>query len=193
MASQRSSQEEAMRVSARLVPVLCCIVATAACDFEQITFGDHDFGRTGERFQPWLVTDHDTYVAYYRRDTIELDIPFTFHNRGRVAVAVPRCGPPHQPALDKLVSGEWHEVLAPVAPCWDEPLVIGVGRSQRFLVRVRAGRPHTFIEPQFRTTHVPGTYRLRWELYEYDAAAPFRVGRMLPIEHRVSDEFRIIH
>jgi hypothetical protein len=182
-----------MRTLSRLIPVLCCAAAVAACDVDRVTFGVHGADHGGARFQPWLVTDHDTYIAYYRRDTIEIDIPFTYHNRGRVAVAVPRCTQPHRPVLDRLVSGEWHEVLTPVEACWDEPLVIGVGRSERFMLRVRAGRPHTTIEPQFRTTHIPGTYRLRWELYEHDPAAPFRIGPLLPIEHRVSNEFRIIH
>jgi hypothetical protein len=175
----------------RAVLVLCCGLTAAACDIERITFGE---ARTGAvRLQPWLETDRLTYTAYYTRDTIELDIGFTFHNDGRVPVAIPRCVHPHRPVLDRLTGGRWHEVFTPVETCWAEPLVVGAGRSERFVFRVRAGRPHTRIEPQFRTSHVPGTYRLRWDLYEYDAFSQFRTGRRLPMEHRVSNEFRIVH
>jgi hypothetical protein len=166
-------------------------VALTACDVNQITFGD-TAGTVRNRWEPWLETGRGTYTAWYSGDRIELDIDFTFTNRGRRTVAIPRCTVPHQPALDKLVGGEWVEVVASRSQCWERPALLGAGRSEQFTYRVRAGRLYSGLEPEFRTTQVPGTYRLRWDIYEVDEFSQFGIGALLPIEHRVSNEFRIV-
>lgn len=181
-----------MRQLSTAIGLVSVVVLATACEVERISFGEAGAAVRG-RWDPWLETGRSAYTAWYTRETIELDVGFTFHNRGRSMVAVPRCGRPHGPALDKLLGGEWVEVLAPLEQCWEEPLVIGPGRSEHFTARIRAGRPHTFIEPQFRTNHVPGVYRLRWEVYHYDRLSQFGIGGLLPIEHRVSNEFRVTH
>jgi hypothetical protein len=169
------------------------VILTSACELDQVTFGDRTGRGAPERFEPWLTTDRLSYTAFFTPTTIEIDIGFTFVNHGRTAVAVPRCTHPYRPVLDKLIGHEWFEVFTPLEPCWDEPLVINAGRSHDFVFRVRAARPHTHGQPQFLTTRLPGTYRLRWEVYEYDVFSQFRVGRLLPIVNRVSNEFRIVH
>jgi hypothetical protein len=171
--------------------VLVLAVLSGACEVERITFGDAGATTIRERWQPWLETGRTVYRAWFTAETIELDIGFTFHNRGRTTVAIPRCTLPHQPALDKLVGGEWVEVVSPIHMCWEDPVTVGPGRSRHFTYRLRAGRSHTPHEPRFRTSRIPGTYRLRWEIYHYDALAQFRIGPPLPIEHRVSNEFQI--
>jgi hypothetical protein len=182
-----------MRYVARLLAVLAVLLVTAGCDVEQITLGGVGAGAVPERWEPWIETDRTTYVARYTAQTVELTIGFRFENRSRLSAAVPRCTQPHRPVLDKLVFGEWVEVFTPIEGCWGEPFVIGPRRAASFTFRVQAGRPHTFHEPQFRTSHIPGIYRLRWDVYEYDPFSQFRVGAPFPIEHRVSNEFRIIH
>jgi hypothetical protein len=177
---------------ARPAVVLCTLLLLAGCDVDQVMFGGAGGVQVPVRHEPWLRVVQGPVIAYYRPDTIELDVAFTFTNRGRTTVAVPRCTRPHQPALDKLIGHEWVEVLAPAGACWAEPLVIGAGRTVTVDLRVVAGRWHTFIEPQFRTSRVPGIYRLRWDIYEYDALSQFRIGARLPVEYRVSNEFRII-
>jgi len=180
--------------AARRIGWLVMVAAVAACDVDRITIGVGTAGlHHADRWDPWLITDRTTYVARYTASTVILDINFQFENRSRVAVAIPRCTQPHRPVLDKLVAGEWVEVFTPLETCWDQPLVVGPGRTSQFSVRVRAGLPHTNIHPQFRTSHVPGTYRLRWDLYRYEPHAQFRIGAALPLEYRVSNEFRIVH
>ncbi|CAN5756334.1 hypothetical protein BH23GEM9_BH23GEM9_32320 [soil metagenome] len=180
-----------MQHAVRILGVLACAVTLTACEVERVTFGQTGAALARDRWDPWLDTDRSVYRAWYTQDRIELDIGFRFVNRLRQPVAIPGCGHAYRPSLDKLVGGEWVEVLSYREPCWDEPLVIGVGRERTFLYRIRAGRPHTLIEPQFQTTHLPGTYRLRWEIYEYDAFSQFRIGNLLPTEYRVSNTFRI--
>jgi hypothetical protein len=185
--------EPIMQHPVRGFGVLLALVLLTACDATRISFGDEAGHRVPERWRPWLTTDHQTYVVGYTHNTVELTIGLRFENRSRQSVAIPRCAFAHSPVLDKLVFGEWVEVLTPVRQCWDLPIVVGPGRTVTHTWRISAGRPHTTIQPQFQTTRIPGTYRLRWELYEYDPLSQFHVGRLLPIEHRVSNEFRIIH
>jgi hypothetical protein len=183
-----------MQHVARGFGVLLVAFFAAGCDVAEITFGgtDASYG-TSQRWSPWITTDHQTYVLEYTQNTVGFDIVLRFHNRGRVAAAIPRCGGAHRPVLEKLVWGEWVEVLSPQEECWDVPAVVGPGRSASYVYRVRAGRPHTTLEPQFRTNNIPGTYRLRWDIYEYDMLSQFHIGPLLPIESRVSNEFRVIH
>jgi hypothetical protein len=183
-----------MQWTARYMALAAAVAVLPACDVERITVGG-GFHSTAaqERGEPWLVTDRTVYTAHYTRETIEITIGFRFHNHSRFPVAVPRCTHFHRPVLDKLVGDEWVEVFTPLEACWSEPLVVGAGRYQDFTFRVQAGRPHTVHHPQFQTTRIPGIYRLRWDVYQYDALSQFRVGAPLPIEHRVSNEFRIVH
>jgi hypothetical protein len=177
----------------RRVVVFAALLAATGCDVDRITVGGHPGVVVTDRWTPWLVTDHSVYTLRYTAQTVEVDIRFRFENRSRHAVAIPRCTHPYRPALDKLIGGEWVEVLSPRDLCWNEPVVVGPNRSQYFAFRVQAWRPHMGLEPRFQTNHIPGTYRLRWDIYEYDAFGQFRIGAPLPIEHRVSNEFRLIH
>jgi hypothetical protein len=173
--------------------MIAALLLVAGCDVDRVTVGGAPTAVVSERWTPWLITDHTVYVLRYTRQTVEVDLRFRFENRGRQPVAIPRCTHPYRPALDKLIWGEWVEVLSPRELCWDEPVVVGPGRFHYFTFRIQAGRPHTALEPQFQTSHIPGTYRLRWDIYEYDPFAQFRIGAPLPIEHRVSNEFRLIN
>lgn len=56
-----------------------------------------------------------------------------------------------------------------------------------------AGLPGNNAYPKFETDEVPGIYRLVWGLqrtWTPDSAGP-GLGEMLPLEERVSNEFRI--
>jgi hypothetical protein len=183
-----------MQQLARGLGLVLVALLAAGCDVESITLGDEGAGRRApDRWQPWITTDHQTYVLGYTQSTVELTIGLRFDNRGRASAAIPRCAGTHRPALDKLMWGEWVEVLSHAESCWDVPVVVGPGRSVSYVYRIRAGRPHTNLYPQFQTSHIPGTYRLRWDIYEYDMHSQFHIGPLLPIESRVSNEFRIIH
>jgi hypothetical protein len=185
-----------MRAAIRVLTVCMLPLLVTGCDVDSITLGAAG-SRLPERFEPWLLTDRETHVILFTPETIEFEVPFTFTNRGPAAVAIPRCTQPGarhglpMPALDKLVQGEWVEVLRAAESCFGDPLVIRRGASHEFTARIVAGRPHTHIQPQFRTTQLPGSYRLRWEVYEHDPFASFRFGRLLPVEYRVSNEFRL--
>jgi hypothetical protein len=176
------------------VPAIAALIAfsVSACELERLSLGAPRAGLEPIPPDAWLQTDRLTYSAFFTATTIEFDVGFTFTNRARFAVAIPRCVRPFRPALDKLIAGVWVEVLRHAEACVAEPLVIGPRRSQRFVLRVRAGRPNSFIEPQFRTAELPGIYRLRWQVYEHDPTRPDGVGPLLPLEFRVSNEFRII-
>jgi hypothetical protein len=187
-----------MGYGAQRFPVRATIVAAtlvlAGCEIDGATVGVASTGpAAADGYDPWLVPDRTTYVARYTSQTVEVAIPFHFQNRSRVPVAIPACTHPRPPVLDKLVAGEWVEVYTPLQSCWAEPLVVAPGRSVHATLRVRAGLQHTTIEPRFRTSRIPGTYRLRWEAYRYEPHAQFRIGAALPLEHRVSGEFRIMH
>lgn len=176
----------------RVLALTASIAVVAACDVERISFGVAD--GAARRWDPWIVTDRAVYPVFYTATGVEADIGFTFHNRSRSTVVVPACGgQPHRPVLEKLIHGEWFEVFTPLEECWGEPLRIGPGATRSYTFRVRAARPHTGLQPRFETDHVPGIYRLRWAVHEVDADAPFRLGWPLPLEYRVSNEFRLTH
>jgi hypothetical protein len=183
-------------LAVRGMAVVLAVLALGGCDVDRLAFGGSPsviVADPANRWEPWLSTDRTVYVARYTSHTIELTIRFRFENRSRISAAIPRCTHPHRPVLDKLLGGEWVEVFTPAEMCWGEPLVVGPGRYQDFSFPVQAGRPHTMLEPQFRTTQIPGIYRLRWDVYQYDAFGQFRIGAPFPIEYRVSNEFRITH
>jgi hypothetical protein len=179
-----------MRRGIRTLAGVSCILVLAGCEVEQVTFGTNE--GAARRADWWLETDSLVYTVEYTPNTVVLDIAFTFHNRTSRTLAVPRCAQVHRPALEKLVYGEWHEVYRPFEECWADPLLIPPGAVRRFSYPIRAPRTPAGEGPRFETSHIPGRHRLRWEVYEHDPFAPYRIGWPLPLQYRVSNEFRLV-
>lgn len=156
--------------------------------------GDQAQGQAPTTSGAPLQTDR----ASYRLDTTsrghQLDIDFTFTNPTGRRVYVPTCRTPHPPGLEKWQNGAWVRAYSPVVlECLGPPLVIEPGAAYAGTLSIHAGRAGTRQYPQFQVESIPGTYRLVWNVlgnWAPDGPEP-GLGTPLPLEQRVSNNFRI--
>jgi hypothetical protein len=115
----------------------------------------------------------------------------TFTNRTNGAVYLPVCKGVLPPHLEKRVNDEWVLAHAPIIPlCLGSPVKIKSGKSYRYIFKMQARLP-TYEGPGFYPEEVAGTYRLVWEIYETWTPDKYPLGKLLPLEKRVSNEFRL--
>jgi hypothetical protein len=141
-----------------------------------------------------IRTDRAEYVADRSGGGVSLDIPIRFVNPTQGPVWVSTCHSVYPPVLEKLVAGAWEKAYnEPVLLCLGVPIVIQAGGTYDYTFRIRAAAPGTNTYPQFEQPSVPGTYRLVWAVYEGDGSDLARevAPRMLPLDQRVSNSFRI--
>ena len=141
-----------------------------------------------------IQTDRAEYAVRYTQQLAELTIGVKYVNRTGGTVYLPTCQVPHPPVLEKRVGTGWVAAYrAPVLMCLGPPVVIRPGERYDYTFKVSAGRPGTNYFPQFEVAEITGTYRLVWGLlgtWDPDGSGP-GLGRPLPLEQRVSNEFRI--
>jgi hypothetical protein len=153
---------------------------------------------------PLIRTDQSIYTASRGADTlddgsiwgeyVELAIPLTYTNTTGGPITLPTCLGVNPPALEKREGTGWRVAYCPIVPaCLGPPVVILPGEVYRYDYRVRGYLPGGRILPQFETS-VPGTYRLIWDAYETwtPNSGESGLGRVLPLEKRVSNEFEIV-
>ncbi len=141
-----------------------------------------------------IETDRREYEPRLTESFVEFDIALRYTNRTGTPVYIPTCHGTVPPAMERLGDGGWARFYAPIWPaCRGIPVVVAAGSTYTYVYRVRAGRPGTRFYPAFDLTQLPGTFRLAWRLYEARTTAGPRVerGELLPLEERVSNEFRI--
>jgi hypothetical protein len=138
-----------------------------------------------------LQTDAAVYTVAAEPTVYVADIPLTYTNPMNHAVAVPACGSPHKPVLEKRVDGEWVRAFQwPEPMCITSPLVIARGATHHFTFPLRASRlPNT--APVFEVDEIPGTYRFVWWVGVHDRRADNGLGEPLPFELRVSNTFEL--
>ena len=142
-----------------------------------------------------IRTDRAEYVADRAGGGVSLDIPIRYVNPTQGPVWVSTCHSVYPPTLEKLVGDAWVPAYnEPVLLCLGVPIVIQAGASYEYTFRVRASPRGTNTYPQFELESVPGTYRLVWGVYEGDGTglAKGEEPRLLPLDQRVSNSFRII-
>jgi hypothetical protein len=141
-----------------------------------------------------IQTDRAEYTLRYTEQLAEATIGVRYTNRTGSPVYLPTCHVPHPPVLEKRVGSTWVAAYRPaVLACLGPPVVIQPGATYEYTFKVVAGRPGTNSFPQFEVAEIPGTYRLVWGLlstWDPDGPGP-GLGRSLPLEQRVSNEFRI--
>jgi hypothetical protein len=141
-----------------------------------------------------IQTDSAIYHLRTTEHAHELTIGLTYTNPTGSPVYIPTCHTPHPPVLEKWEGGEWVTAYAPVVLlCLGPPVVIGAGEVYAYRYEVSATRrPNTI--PRFEVAELPGTYRLVWRMlgtWTPDGSEP-GLGKELPLEHRVSNTFRIV-
>ncbi|HKG95029.1 MAG TPA: hypothetical protein VKA84_24140 [Gemmatimonadaceae bacterium] len=126
---------------------------------------------------------------------IEITIGLRYVNRTGATTYLPVCGGVHPPALQKLVRGEWVAAYSPfVDLCLQAPVEVRPGKSYRYSYRVLAWPQGGWSRPYFEIDEIAGTYRAVWTIYEtWTPGGPEPgLGRLAPLEGRVSNEFRIV-
>ena len=138
----------------------------------------------------------DSSIYHFRTTEHEhaLTIGLSYTNPTGSSVYIPTCHVPNPPVLEKWENGEWVTAYAPVVwLCLGPPVIIGAGDVYRYTYRVSATRrPNTL--PRLAVTQIPGTYRLVWHMlgtWTPHGSEP-GLGKELPLEHRVSNTFRIV-
>ena len=184
-----------------LVPVL--LSALAACGGRS-AMGPGDGSGSDVSGSAPIQTDRASYTA--RRQTmhlvdgtryenyLELTIGLRYTNPTDEPIYLVTCLDVNPPVLEKKEGAEWVTAFAPIVPeCLGPPVVIGRGESYEYIYRIEAFLPGSRVMPQFQT-EVPGTYRLVWTAYRTWLANSVEagLGRELPLEQRVSNEFSIV-
>jgi hypothetical protein len=125
---------------------------------------------------------------------VQLFIRLRYTNPTTGSIYLPTCHTVSPPVLEKLEARGWVTAFAPIVQaCLGPPEIIERGRTFEYLYHVQAYLPGSRVMPQFQTA-VPGTYRLVWSAYATWTAYGTEpgIGRELPLEARVSNEFEIV-
>jgi hypothetical protein len=142
---------------------------------------------------PAILTDASTYTLVWRDHVLEVAIPFTFENRLPQPVYLQRCAGVLPPSLETKVDGEWRKAWSAPDYCASSiPLQLAAGQRYSDTLRVYAHPFGDEREPQFATPEVGGIHRLQWDrvLRSFDVHA-LPPGDLVPLRHRVSNEFRL--
>ena len=173
-----------------LATLVLVLTVAAGCGVGRILgFEDEPPALTGAPIQTDSVVYHvRTTASSYE---MVMDLRYTNPTRGRVYIST--CHTPHPPVLEKWEGGEWVTAYAPVVLlCLGPPVVIERGERYRYTYRIMAARRPN-AAPRWSVAEIPGTYRLEWHLlgtWTPDGSEP-GLGKLLPIEQRISNTFRI--
>ena len=151
-----------------------------------------------------ILTDQSVYTV--QRGTTHLDdgtlygryvqlfMQLRYTNSTAGPIYLPTCHTVHPPVLERKQGSEWVTAFAPIVQaCLGPPAIIDRGGTFRYAYSVQAYVPGSRVMPQFQTA-VAGTYRLVWSAYATwtgHGSEP-GLGRELPLEARISNEFDIV-
>jgi hypothetical protein len=149
---------------------------------------DVDFGDG-----PPIRTDATAYVVSQRDGLLEARIPFSFENHLPQPIYLQRCNGVLPPVLERKVGDEWRLAWGDHEYCASQ-VALALAPGARYVDTLRL-HAHPFggeREPQFTSTEVAGIHRLRWDrvLRSFDAKS-IPPGELLPLRHRISNEFQL--
>jgi hypothetical protein len=142
---------------------------------------------------PALQTEHDVYKAGDARDILALDIGLHYTNRTARPRYLTGCWGPEPPVMEKLVEGRWVAAYGPVSfACRGPDITIEPGATCDYEYKVRAARKGQWV-PSLRVDEVPGTYRIRWRIFDTLERLdhPPWLGHLVPEQESISNTFRI--
>ena len=143
-----------------------------------------------------IQTDQQVYAVTLDSalNALVLTIPLSYTNPTNKTVYFAKCGhQPPAPVLQKYENEEWTNALGKVCRLiLTPPVEVEPGETYVQTVSLASSlRPNT--EPRFSVKEIPGTYRLIYRIYE--TWEPYGegpgLGKLLPIEARVSNEFEV--
>jgi len=162
-----------------------------------------DGGPNSDRAPP-ILTDRSVYTV--ERGAIHLDdgtlygryvqffMRLRYTNSTMGKIYLPTCNTIHPPILEKKQGSEWVTAFAPIVQaCLGPPEIIERGRTFEYPYDIQAYLPGSRVMPQFQTA-VTGTYRLVWSAYATPPGFNGEpgLGRELPLEARISNEFDLM-
>jgi hypothetical protein len=137
----------------------CLLLGAAACSFSQ---GDE---RGAANALPILL-EQDRHHARRVDGRIEFELRLSLANPTDGPIYLTTCRGPHPPLLEKHEAGEWVPVYQPPAlMCLGPPERIGPGETYDYTYRISAELDDGGSHPQWHTTEVDGSYRVRWHAY----------------------------
>jgi hypothetical protein len=140
---------------------------------------------------PPIQTEKEAYVVSRIGHGLEVSIKVIYTNRTGRTVYLPTCIVVHPPLLEKRVDGKWALAYAAIVPlCIGPPVQIKSATTYSYIFNMHARLP-TDEAPRFLPETVDGTYRLVWEIYETWTPDKYPLGKLLSLEQRVSNEFKL--
>jgi len=141
-----------------------------------------------------LLSNDKQGSVTYRPKAFKVTINSTYTNRTGSTVYIPVCQVPSQPNLEKKVEGKWVVAYGPGGRlCRGVPVRIEPGETYRDTFKVEAFWPRQNGNLDFFDEEIEGTYRLVYDLHDiYIHPMGREPDRLLPLEERISNEFRLI-
>lgn len=153
-------------------------------DSLQVTVGDAD---------ALFVADSNAFRFTRSGGSTMGTIRLTFTNRTFKAVNFVNCHGGTHLTLQRLNRGQWERVWSPILlACLSAPIVVAPGASRAFTIGVFGADKGSNTYPQFEVPLAIGVYRVVFHdvVYDYQDRLPW--GTVLPLAHRVSNQFMIV-
>jgi hypothetical protein len=134
-----------------------------------------------------IRTDEKIYKVEVTPQSVKFMINYSYVNRTGDTVYLPTCVRPYRPLLEKKVEGRWMSAASSFEfMCVGPPVVIGPGETYQDSFQVEAFLPGNKIVPELKVDvrEIEGVYRL---VHAFEG----RDHRRLPLEDRISNEFKI--
>jgi hypothetical protein len=129
----------------------------------------------------------------YKPMAYKVTIKTSYTNRTGGDVYLPVCTEPRLPWLEKKVEGKWILAYDPGARmCQRTPVRIEPGETYLDTFDVEAFLPGRDTNLDFLVEEIEGTYRLVRAFYRINKGDPPWKTSDLPLEERVSNEFRLV-
>lgn len=141
-----------------------------------------------------LLSNDKQGAITYRPMAFKVKINISYTNRTGITVYIPTCQGRFRPNLEKKVKGKWVVAYGPGGRlCRGAPVRIEPGETYRDTFKVEAFWPRHNSNLDFFDEEIEGTYRLVYDLHDiYIFPMGREPDRLLPLEERISNEFRLI-
>ena len=176
----------------RSLTTVAIAVALAACSQELTTSEPHT-ALVPEGDDAPVTTGADVYTLERTSTGWSGEIDFGFTNETERTISLLNCNGSYGLMLEKQQDDTWVTAWAPILPaCLSPPIEIESDSARSDEIRIFAGLTGSNYYPQFSVEAIPGVYRLLissayWN-YDHDGPA---WGDLVPLEHRVSNNFEI--